>query len=98
MESIRKVPEINGLSISAGFIVDFVHYAHPSLIPSAIKFDEQIDSLFTRYTDAEDAASQLLNFINNPALLQQKQHEIQDVCRNYTAEKFLDAFKRLMNL
>jgi hypothetical protein len=98
MESIRGVSEINGLSNSAGFIVDFIHYAHPSLLPAAIKFDDQLDQLFFRYTSAEDAADQLLGFINDPAILQQREEEIISKISSYTTEKFRPAFNRLMNL
>jgi hypothetical protein len=98
MESIRGVKEINGLSNSAGFIVDFIHYAHPSLIPSTIKFDEQLDRLFYHYSSPEEAAVQLMTFLNNPGVLEQRQHQIRSFCSSYTAGKFRDAFKRLMNL
>jgi hypothetical protein len=98
MESIREVKEINGLSNSAGFIVDFIHYAHPSLIPSTIKFDDQLDLLFYQYANAEEVAIQLMTFINNPGILQERQQQIRDFCNSYTGEKFREAFKRLMNL
>lgn len=98
MESIRGVPEINGLSNSAGFIVDFIHYAHPSLLPAAIKFDDQLDQLFFRYNSPEDAADQLLKFIIDPLILQQREKEIRGKISSYTGEKFRPAFNRLMNL
>lgn len=98
MESIRGVSEINGLSNSAGFIVDFIHYAHPSLLPAAIKFDDHLDQLFFRYHNPADAADQLLGFINDPGILQQRESEIRAKIASFTAEKFRPAFKRLMNL
>lgn len=98
MESIRKVPEITGLSISAGLIVDFIHYARPTLVPSPIKFDQQLDPLFFRYAGPEDAAHQLLAFVNDPRLLQQRQTETRTICSAYTAQKFRTVFKQLMNL
>lgn len=98
MESIRGVPEINGLSNSAGLIVDFVHYAHPTLIPSGIQFDDQLDPSFFRYTGPEEAAVQLSYFIHGPGILQQRQKEIMQVCSAYTVDKFRPAFKKLMNL
>jgi hypothetical protein len=98
MESIRGVPEINGLSNSAGFIVDFIHYAHPSLLPADIKFDEKLDQLFFRYINPEDAADQLLRLINEPGILHIREWEIRAKCSSYTAEKFRPAFNRLMNL
>lgn len=98
MESIRGVPEINGLSNSAGLIVDFVHYAHPTLIPADIKFDDKLDQLFFRYTDPKDAAHKIASLIQAPEALVSAQEKIKSVCSAYTAGKFREAFKKLMNL
>jgi len=98
MESIRGVPEINGLSNSAGLFVDFVHYAHPTLIPEVINFDDKLDPLFLRYTDPKDAADKIETFLHNPNILVSQQEKIQSVCTAYTADKFREAFKKLMAL
>ena len=98
MESIRGIPEINGLSNSAGLIVDFVHYAHPTLIPDGISFDDTLDPLFFLYTDPGDAAHKIEFLLRSPDALQSKQEKIQSVCAYYTADKFRGAFKKLMKL
>ena len=98
MESIRGVPEINGLSNSAGLIVDFVHYGHPTLIPEGINFNDKLDPLFLRYTGPKNAADKISAIIQTPHVLASQQDNIQSVCSAYTADKFREAFKTLMNL
>lgn len=98
MQSIRGIEEINGLSNSAGFIVDFVHYAQPSLIPSEISFSKEFDPLFFTYSSPDEAAAMLLTFINDLDILHQRKKHIETVCSTYTRDKFRDTFRRIMNL
>ena len=98
MQSIRGVEEINGLSNSAGFIVDFVHYGQPSLIPSDIHFSKEFDPLFFTYSTPDEAAALLNTFINNKDILRQRKKSIETICSTYTSNKFRDPFLRLMKL
>ncbi len=98
MQSIRGVEEINGLSNSAGFIVDFIHYAQPSLIPSDISFSKELDPLFFTYATPEEASNILISFINDINILQRRKELLAAVCSHYDSNKFREAFTRLMNL
>ena len=98
MQSIRGIEEINGLSNSAGFIVDFVHYGQPGLIPSEIHFSKEFDPLFFTYSTPDEAAAMLSTFINNKDILLQRKKSIETICSAYTSNKFRDTFVRLMKL
>jgi hypothetical protein len=98
MESIRGIEEINGLSNSAGLIVDFVHYARPVLMPTDIRISEKFDPLFFTYSGPEEAAAILNNFVNNADSLYQRNKDIRAVCSPYNIDMFRDTFRRLMNL
>jgi hypothetical protein len=98
MQSLRGIEEINGLSNSAGFIVDFVHYAQPSLIPSMISFSKEFDPLFFTYSTADEAALMLNTFVNDIDILQQRKKNIELIISNYNSNKFRTVFLRLMKL
>lgn len=98
MQSLSGIEEINGLSNSAGFIVDFVHYAQPSLIPSVINFSKEFDHLFFTYSTPDEAAIMLNTFINDIGILQQRKKSIEQIVSTYNSNNFRDIFLRLMKL
>ena len=97
-KSIRGEDEINGLSNSAGLIVDFPHYARPALIPADISFSAGIDNILFRYATPDEAVSFLHNFINNYKILEEQKKQIEDLCSGYTVSQFRTAFNRVMKL
>jgi len=94
--SLRKVPEVAGISTASGLTADILLNNIPALVPYGYTIPEAFRAALLPYRSKEDLAELLIRCIHDPAWYAECRRTIAGSFAYFTKENFREAFETLM--
>ncbi len=90
---IRNEEEINGISHSPGFITDQIYIGRPAVIPASLSIPIEFRGCYWRYDSAEELNKIIIEILQNPSQISEKQKLISIACSFFQPVRFQSAFQ-----